>query len=691
MIRCYNCMKEYPDGYDICPHCGYDMTSAADNLYYLPPGTVLSGGRYLIGAAINAGGFGIVYKAWDGTFDKMIAIKEYYPGGIAARTPGTTEVLVYSDKRLREYEQGKERFLNEARKVAKFNTHPSIVDVYDFFEDNNTAYMVMEYMDGMTYKSYIKQQGGKVSPQIAVSVTLAVLDALKEVHKEKIIHRDINPSNIFICSNGMVKLFDFGAARIEATEMSTVLTPHYAPPEQYSTGGKQGPYTDIYSVGATAYLALTGIKPEESTDRVQEDHLVPPHEVDPEITLELSNAVMRAMALKEELRFQNTDQFRDALMNRGPVRNVEEEMKRRRKLRVIQIAATFAVLAAAGGFCFYRYRTQVEDATLQAANVQVWMAADENEDEKTARERFESMTETFREEYGQVDIQLTVVPYDEYEDKINQAAKEGTLPDLFDSTMLDCDYLGQLEPLDTTMSMIEDTSLYLFLEDYESLFPDKTQMPLCFQLPVVYARRDAGGAEGDQSGAEVFTGYESLKDGADFSYSVKQDDLMLYDELMGEGCISNYQSIAKKNKRDMMKSGYELFKEGKVEYYLSDTGDYKRLADEMPMQFRVMFPSQETCQVRLDHLWSVNAAAGKEEKKAAQWMICYMLSDRAQNVLGVRSLMGIPLSRSMCDVFMDVYQSELSKVGDYIPKVEVKGNEWMREDKEYRKQWKDMQ
>lgn len=685
MTRCYNCMKEYPDGYDICPHCGYDRNKEAENRYYLPPGTMLSGGRYMIGAAINAGGFGIVYKAWDSTFAKMIAIKEYYPGGIAARTPGTTQVLIYSDKRLKEYEQGKERFLNEARKVAKFNTHPNIVDVYDFFEDNNTAYMVMEYMDGMTYKAYIRAQGGKIRQQVAVSVALAVLDALKEVHKEKIIHRDINPSNIFICNNGMVKLFDFGAARIEATEMSTILTPHYAPPEQYSTNGKQGAYTDIYSVGATTYYALTGIKPEESTDRVQEDHLVAPHEVDPEIPVELSNAVMRAMALKEELRFQNTDQFKDALMNKGPVRNVEEEIKRRRKMRIIQAASVLTVLAAAGGICFQRYRRQVEDSTLQAASIQVWVAADENDTEESAKERFESMSKNFREAYGQVDIQVTAIPLEEYESRINSAAKDGTLPDAFDSTLLDPDYMGQLEPLDVTMNLMEDTSLYLFLDSYEQLYPDKKQMPLCFQIPVVYARRDEGG---QPENTDVFADYEELKADGDYSYSVRADDFMLYDEMMGSECISTYQKIAEKNGRDMLHDGYELFKDGKVNYYLSDTGDYQRMTDEMPMQFQVMFPSDAACEVRLDHLWSVSAASGKAEKKAAEWLIYYMLSDSAQQVLGVKELEGIPLSRTMCDVFVDVYQSELSKVEEYIPEVSVRGSRWAQENKEYMKKWK---
>ena len=134
-------------------------------------------------------------------------------------------MLVYAPKNMKEYQRGKEKFLNEARTVAKFNNHPNILDVYDFFEDNQTAYMIMDFLDGMSFKEYIREKGGRVNVETAVNVTLCVLDALKAVHKAGILHRDINPSNIFICRNGEVKLIDFGASRIENTDMTRILTP----------------------------------------------------------------------------------------------------------------------------------------------------------------------------------------------------------------------------------------------------------------------------------------------------------------------------------------------------------------------------------------------------------------------------------------------------------------------------------
>lgn len=684
MTRCYYCMKEHSDEEVTCPYCGH-QPELQDTLYYLQPGTWLCEGRYLIGNAVNAGGFGIVYRALDKTFDKLIAIKEYYPGGIAARTPGTNQVLIYSDKRISEYEQGKERFLNEARKVAKFNTHPSIVDVYDFFEENNTAYMVMEFMDGMTYKDYIKLQGGKIKQQTAINVALAVLDALREVHKEKIIHRDINPNNIFICKNGMVKLFDFGAARIESTDMTTVLTPHYAPPEQYSTMGKQGAYTDIYAVGAMTYYALTGIKPEESTDRVQEDHLISPHEVDSEIPLELSNAVMRAMALKEDLRYQNTEQFRDALMNKGNVLSVEQEMKRRRCLRMVQVVGVFTALIAAGVGVFWYYQNQVNQTTLQDADLDVWLVADENDTEESAKTRFAEMITDFSQTYSQVELHVTVFSQAEYEERLNQAAKEKMLPDVFDSTYLQPEYMSMLQPLDDAYDLISDTSLYLFMEQYEHLFPEKKQMPLCFQIPVVYEYLEN---DDDTEEAYVSMTLDSLKVDDKYSYSVKPETFLIYDKMFGIDCVKEYEQFTKEQNRNMMTESYAMFRDGKVKYYLSDTGDYQMLTEDMPKQFQVVFPWENVCFARFDHLWSVSADALEHEKKAAQWLIYYMLSDSAQHILGIRNLEGIPLSKNMYNSFLEVYQGELSQIQEYLPKLEVGGSEWIDENNGYMDTWK---
>lgn len=677
MARCYQCMKEYPDGYDICPHCGYDQTSEAASLYYLPAGTVLGQGRYLVGKEISAGGFGIVYRVWDQTLGKMLAIKEYFPSAIATRVPGTRQVRVHSAKNSREYENGKNRFLSEARRVAKFQNNPNVVDVYDFFEENETAYMVMEFMDGMTYKQYIRSQGGKVSPQTASKVTLAVLDALAEVHKEKIIHRDINPNNIFICGDGRVKLYDFGAARLEATDMTSILTPCYAPPEQYMTGGRQGPYTDLYSVGATMYFALTGVKPQESTDRVQKDELKPPQELDNQIPEDMGNAVMRAMAVKEEIRFQSADQFKKALTE-GRVLNVQREIARRRKRRLVQIAATFLVLAAVGTGAVWKIQTQRTASTLKPVTLKVWVAADENDREEgiSAQERFENMTAAFQKDYG-IGCQVTVFPVEEYKQKLKEAAENGTLPDVFDSTCLEDAYLELLEPLDETLRLMEDPSAYYYLPEYETLFPEKRQLPLCFQLPLVFVRTGLDAQE-DGTGLQAAS-LEDLVDGeGDYSYVIRPEDLTIYQDVFGEGCVEEFRK--KWPDKEALSRAYRDFLEGKVQYYLSDTSDYQLLYEEIPGQFSVLYLEQKGVKGRLDHLWSVSAGAGKHEKKAAQWLLYYMLSDTAQNSLGVRSLEGIPLNRNIFQqVFLEAYGGNLPEIGGQLEKLAVGDGRSIRE------------
>lgn len=669
MARCYQCMKEYPDGYDICPHCGYDQTKEAASLYYLPAGTVLSQGRYLVGNAVNAGGFGIVYRAWDETFHKLVAIKEYFPSAIATRIPGTIEVRVHSSKNNREYETGKTRFLSEARRVAKFQNNPNVVDVYDFFEENQTAYMVMEFMDGMTYKQYVKAQGGKVKPQIASMVTLAVLDALAEVHKEKIVHRDINPNNIFICRDGKVKLYDFGAARLESTDMTTILTPCYAPPEQYTTNGKQGPYTDLYSVGATMYFALTGEKPQESTDRVQKDQLVPLHEIDPEIPVDMSNAVMRAMAVKEEIRFQSADEFRKALTE-GKVLNVEREIARRRRRRLIQIASTFLVLSAAGAGAFLRIQSQREASSLHPARLQVWVVADENDnsDGIPAEERFQNMTESFQDSY-QVTCEVTAMAPQEYKQKLNEAAKNNTLPDVFDSTYLDASYQELLEPLEETLRLMEDTSAYYYLPEYEKLFPEKKQMPLCFHLPLIFERTGVDEA-GENTAAEVSALGDLVNAEGTYSYVIRPEDLTIYKDIFGEACTEEYRSL-QQHKAELPEA-YQKFLQGDAKFYLSDTSDYQLLYEQIPGQFQVIYPKEEKLQGRFDHLWSVSRDAGRHEKKAAQWLIYYMLSDTAQNELTVKSLEGIPLNKTIFQqVFMEAYQGNLPGLDGKIQNLSV--------------------
>lgn len=287
------------------------------NTRCLKPGVILKE-RYKIEEVIGAGGFGITYRAWDPLLQSYVAIKEYYPSGIATRSADSSKVCVPVGQEQREYHRGRIRFLKEAQDVARFQSEPNIVSIYDYLEENDTAYMVMEYLHGCTLKQYIREHGGRLDTDHILHICLSVLDALAVVHKAGMIHRDISPENIFICEDLTVKLIDFGAAKqvyLDGEQtMSVVLKPEYAPPEQYAKKDKQGPWTDIYALGATLYFAATGEKPEESFGRVLEDTIKPVCEVNPEIPRAMSQVIMRAMSVKIEDRYQTVEAMREALL-----------------------------------------------------------------------------------------------------------------------------------------------------------------------------------------------------------------------------------------------------------------------------------------------------------------------------------------------------------------------------------------
>lgn len=298
------------------------------NTRCLKPGVILKE-RYKIEEVIGAGGFGITYRAWDPLLQSYVAIKEYYPSGLATRSADSSKVCVPVGREQREYHRGRIRFLKEAQDLARFQSEPNIVSIYDYLEENDTAYMVMEYLYGCTLKQYIREHGGRLSTDYILHICLSVLDALAVVHASDMIHRDISPENIFICEDMTVKLIDFGAAKqvyLDGEQtMSVVLKPGYAPPEQYAKKDKQGPWTDIYALGATLYFAATGEKPEESFGRALEDTIKPVCVVNPEIPMYLSKVIMQAMSVKIENRYPTVEAMREALLdgaNQGEVRSI---------------------------------------------------------------------------------------------------------------------------------------------------------------------------------------------------------------------------------------------------------------------------------------------------------------------------------------------------------------------------------
>jgi len=260
-----------------CPHCGYDESQRRGPLV-LPHRALLHSGQYLIGKVLGKpGGFGITYLAFDTKLETKVAIKEYLPRDLAGRDGDRATISAHSADDAEHFRYGLTQFLQEARTLARFD-HANIVRVRNFFEENGTGYLVMDYYDGITLADYLAQQPqGKLPEQTAIDILMPILDGLREVHAKNFLHRDIKPQNIYLTTGNRAILLDFGAARQAMSErsrsLSVVLSEGYAPYEQYHRRGEQGPWTDIYASAAVLYHAVAGEPPPPATERVSKDEL----------------------------------------------------------------------------------------------------------------------------------------------------------------------------------------------------------------------------------------------------------------------------------------------------------------------------------------------------------------------------------------------------------------------------------
>lgn len=312
---CENCFSEITS--EPCPVCGCSPQDHISDPTVLSSGSVLQG-RYAVGRVIGKGGFGVTYLAYDIKHDEKIAVKEYYPYGIALRNPESTIVSVSTEEAADIFKSGAEKFYDEARLVAAFNGNPSIVSVYDFFYENDTVYYTMEYLEGQTLKGLVEKNGIITAAQ-AVYIAEKVSSALMTAHSANILHRDVSPDNIMICNDGKVKLLDFGAARQvvanASQSLSVILKQGFAPLEQYQKKGRQGPWTDIYSLGATLYFALTKDIPDDPMTRFESDDEYSSNKYS--IEQPLWEIIRKATMLRIEDRYSNIFEFRSDLASSG--------------------------------------------------------------------------------------------------------------------------------------------------------------------------------------------------------------------------------------------------------------------------------------------------------------------------------------------------------------------------------------
>ena len=321
--RCMKCMHALAAGETFCSECGRPYGSVETEPFALKPGTILDG-KYLVGEMLGQGGFGITYIGFDLLLEQKVAIKEYYPmsTGMVSRENSTTVVWSSAVMQKSGMEKGFDSFLKEARKMAKLGGIPGVVGVKSVFIQNETAYIVMDFIEGETLLKKL-QRGGPMDYGTCISLMTPIMQALAEVHKHGIIHRDISPDNIMVQSDGKLILLDLGAAKdldIQGkdgnVQSSQMVAKHgFSPVEQYGQAGKIGPWTDVYAMAATIYYCCTGVLPPSATDRMIEDTLT----CRPRLTKEQFDVLAFCMSVLPQKRPQNMDALLQIVTH--PVKN----------------------------------------------------------------------------------------------------------------------------------------------------------------------------------------------------------------------------------------------------------------------------------------------------------------------------------------------------------------------------------
>ena len=637
LTRCDNCFSEYEEGLGLCPYCGYIPGEDTQDVYCLSPGTILAG-RYIIGKKLGMGGFGITYKAWDCKLETVMAIKEYFPSGLVNRLPNTSELIIVSHKHEQDFLYGKNRFVEEARNLAKFNSHPNIVNVFEYFEANNTAYIVMEFLEGKTIGEVVKEQNGLPLPyEQCVDIAVSLCTALRAIHKVDILHRDISPNNIMLCNDGKIKLFDFGAARFASgiESLTIEVKPGFTPPEQYNRIDRQGPSTDIYALGATLYYALTGEIPVEATDRKRDHTLPPPEELNPGIPHHISETIMRAMAVEAQYRFHDVDDFEKCLLQEKRIRSEKEERKRRRIRQLLGISASLIIVVGIGAITLLTY-FQASDSALPDANLILWYATQEANN--TKGEALTAIVDSFTDGYQNIDI--VVEPAEQSE--LSSDLRGANIVETTNMYLVDQD--SSLISLD---DLSDDLGSDFYVQDALSV---STKYPTGIIVPVIYVNSGMGELSSTESLEQIQTACTAI----DGRMAVSREGLSMYGTLYGEDVSAFCEEDA-----------LDAFISRDAFIYLGTSCDYFDIQESMPGEYTVMLPNCGISVYQYGMEWSIVDGEDTDEE-ASKGFLSYLTSELAQEYLYVQNRsVFLPISKSVMEVYLTVY-SELEGIAEYL-------------------------
>ena len=384
--KCLGCMEDFR-GYP-CPKCGFDIGQVKKNAFSLPPQTILCG-KYLVGKVLGQGGFGITYIGWDIALERKVAIKEYYPSGQVSRLPGTRGLVWSESEQARLAQQdGLEMFLKEARTIEKVEDIPGVVNVRELCRENETAYIVMDFVEGEPLKARLKRTGPMPWAQ-AKAIFRPAIQAMEKVHQAGLIHRDLSPDNIMLTPNGQVKILDLGAAKDlnvnSGASSMQVAKSGFSPFEQYTQRGGSGPWTDVYTMAATIYFTLTGKLPPAAMDRIEEDTIswnLPGLDALPASAL---SALQKALAVTAKKRTQSMEELEKGLFEEwvGPEPKPKPEPKPQpKKVSKKIIWATVAAVVVV--LCGIVYSTVLKPANAAYKQAQALMDAGKYEEAEAA-------------------------------------------------------------------------------------------------------------------------------------------------------------------------------------------------------------------------------------------------------------------------------------------------------------------
>lgn len=365
MKLCMGCMSNIDENVMTCPYCGYSEAADEQEAYYLTPGTVV-GGKYIVGKAMEYGGFAVTYIGMDAEQERKVMIKEYLPSDFTTRSAGEKEITIYSGDALEQFEEGLAAFLNEGNEIQRLGSLTGIAAVYDCVAENDTGYVITEYLEGKTLADVLNE-GTTYSAKETHKLACTLLTGLAKLHNVSVVHCDIAPENIMLTEDGQVKLVNFGAARYATSSnsksLAVILKQGYAPEEQYRSRGEKGPWSDVYSVAAVMYRMMTGKVPDESVERALTDKLTEPSKQGVQIPEAMEHALMNALNVFQRDRTPSAEAFLQEL-NSSSVKRKKVKIKSdtgRFPIWAKGLVAGLLCAALAGGIFVYKNRdTEVE-------------------------------------------------------------------------------------------------------------------------------------------------------------------------------------------------------------------------------------------------------------------------------------------------------------------------------------------